>query len=112
MTTKQSKKSTPRKSSAMQFLDSLTGGPLTITGILKTLRECDEISQKDFAKQLGISKQNLCDIEKGRKAVTPSRAALFAEKLGYPPTAFIRIALQEELDRAGIMITISAVDAA
>ena len=69
-------------------------------------------SAKDFAKQLGISKQNLCDIEKGRKAVTPSRAALFAEKLGYPPTAFIRIALQEELDRAGIMITISAVDAA
>jgi transcriptional regulator with XRE-family HTH domain len=112
MTTKQGKKSAPRKSSAMQFLENLTGGPLTISEILKTLRECDEISQKDFAKQLGISKQNLCDIEKGRKAVTPSRAAMFAKKLGYPPTSFIRIALQEELDHAGIKITISSIDAA
>jgi transcriptional regulator with XRE-family HTH domain len=112
MTTKLNKKATPRKSSAMQFLENITGGPLTIAKILKTLRECDEISQKDFAKQLGISKQNLCDIEKGRKAVTPSRAAMFAKKLGYPPTSFIRIALQEELDRAGIKITINSIDAA
>ena len=112
MTTKQGKKTASRQSSAMQFLENLTGGRLTIAEILKTLRECDEVSQKDFATQLGISKQNLCDIEKGRKAVTPSRAAMFAKKLGYPPTAFIRIALQEELDRAGILITIRSIDAA
>ena len=88
----------------MAFMENISGGPLTISGIIKSLRECDEISQKDFAALLGISKQNLCDIEKGRKAVTPSRAAIFAQKLGYPLTAFIRIALQEELDRAGVKL--------
>lgn len=112
MSTKQGKRSRSQKSNAMLFLENLTGGPLTIAEILKSLRECDEVSQKDFAGQLGISKQNLCDIEKGRKAVTPSRAAIFAQKLGYPPTSFIRIALQEELDRAGLKIKINSVDAA
>jgi transcriptional regulator with XRE-family HTH domain len=112
MTTKQAKRSKSGKSDAMLFLEKISGGQLTISGILKSLRECDEISQKDFAARLGISKQNLCDIEKGRKAVTPSRAAIFAIKLGYPPTAFIRIALQEELDRAGVKIHINSVDAA
>ena len=96
----------------MRFLEKISGGPLTISGILKSLRECEKISQKYFASQLGISKQNLCDIEKGRKAVAPSRAAIFAQKLGYPPTAFIRIALQEELDRAGVKLNIASVDAA
>ena len=109
MTTKRPKSA---KSDAMLFMEKISGGPLTISGILKSLRECDEISQKDFAAQLGISKQNLCDIEKRRKAVTPSRAAIFAQKLGYPPTAFMRIALQEELDRAGIKIRINSIDAA
>jgi transcriptional regulator with XRE-family HTH domain len=106
------KKTMLQKTSAMLFLEDLTGGPITIAEILKSLRECDEISQKDFAKMLGISKQNLCDIEKSRKAVTPSRAAIFAQKLGYPPTAFIRVALQEELDKAGLKIKIRSVDAA
>ncbi len=112
MNTKQIKRSKSPKSDAMAFLEKIGGGPLTIAGIIKSLRVCDEISQKDFAALLGISKQNLCDIEKGRKAVTPSRAALFAQKLGYPPTTFIRIALQEELDRAGIKLQINSVDAA
>jgi len=112
MTTKPTKRSKSKKSEAMLFMEKITGGPLTIAGILKSMRESDEISQKDFAAQLGISKQNLCDIEKGRKAVTPSRAAIFAQKLGYPPTAFIRIALQEELDRAGVKLQINSVDVA
>jgi transcriptional regulator with XRE-family HTH domain len=112
MRARHAKFSKSRKSKAMLFLEKISGGQLTISGILKSLRECDEISQKDLAARLGISKQNLCDIEKGRKAVTPSRAAIFAIKLGYPPTAFIRIALQEELDRAGVKIHINSVDAA
>lgn len=112
MNTKHTKRSKSPKSDAMLFMEKISGGPLTIAGILKSLRECDEISQKEFATQLGISKQSLCDIEKGRKSVSPSRAAIFALKLGYPPTTFICIALQEELDRAGVKIHIHSVDAA
>ncbi len=112
MTTKKVTRSKSKKSDAMQFLEKRTGGPLTIAKILKSMRDSDEITQKDFAALLGISKQNLCDIEKGRKSVTPSRAAIFAQKLGYSPTVFIRIALQEELDRAGVKLQISSVDVA
>jgi transcriptional regulator with XRE-family HTH domain len=112
MSTKTSKRPKTKKSDALLFLEKITGGPLTVASILKSMRESDELSQKDFAALLGISKQNLCDIEKGRKAVSPSRAAIFAQKLGYPPTAFIRIALQEELDRAGVKLRVSSVDVA
>ena len=100
-----------KKSEAMRFLEKISGGPLTLAEILKTLRQCDEISQQAFAAKLGLSKQNLCDIEKGRKFVSSARAALFAKSLGYPPTYFIQLALQEELNRAGVKLKIS-VDAA
>src|SRR5262245_20746573 len=91
-----------KKSDAMRFLEKISGGRLTIAQILKTIREPDDLSQQGFAAKLGISKQNLCVIEKGRKFVSSARAALFATKLGYPPTYFIQRALQEELDRAGV----------
>lgn len=100
-----------KKSSATAFLDGLTGGPLTIGEILRSLRKSDELTQEQFASTLEISKQHLCDIEKGRKAVSPSRAAIFARRLGQSPTFFIQIALQEELDSAGVRIKIR-VDAA
>lgn len=100
-----------KKSEAMRFLEKISGGPLTMAEILKTIRKSDETSQQDFAKKLGISKQNLCDIEKGRKFVSSARAAVFARKLGYPPTYFIQHALQEELDRAGVRLKVT-VDAA
>ncbi len=78
-----------KKSEAMLFLEKISGGPLTIAEALKSLRQCDEVSQQAFAAKLGLSKQNLCDIEKGRKFVSPARAALFAKRLGYPQMYFI-----------------------
>jgi hypothetical protein len=57
---------------------------------------------------LGISKSHLCDIEKGRKLVSPERAARFAEILGYLPATFVRLALQDIVDRAelGLPVTV------
>ena len=57
-------------------------GPMTIGRFLKAFRESEEVTQADYAKQLGISKANLCDIEKGRKLVGVERAAKFAKVLG------------------------------
>ena len=95
------------KSDAMKFMEKISDGPLTVAGILRSLRQCEEVSQQGFAKKLGISKQNLCDIERGRKSVSASRAAVFAKKLGFPPTLFIQVALQDELDRAGVRIKVT-----
>ena len=97
------------KSEAVQFLESLTNGPLTIGSLLFSLRKSEEISQVAFAKKLGISKQTLCDIEKERTAVSSARAARFANKLKFPPAFFIQLALQEELKREGIRLSVKQV---
>lgn len=100
-----------KKSETMQFLEKLTGGPLTIAELLYALRKSDDLTQQEFSEKLEISKQHLCDIERGRKGVTPARAAVFATKLGQPPAFFIQLALDEELKNAGLKIKIK-VDAA
>jgi hypothetical protein len=52
------------------------------------------------------SRSHLCDVEKGRKVVSPERAAAWAETLGFPPTVFVKLALQEQLDRAGVKMSV------
>jgi transcriptional regulator with XRE-family HTH domain len=60
------------------------------------------MSQVECAKALGVSKSHLCDVEKGRKALSPERAARWAEVLGYPESVHVRLAIQAELDAAGL----------
>lgn len=99
-----------KKSDAVKFLEKISGGPLTLGQLLESIRLGDEISQVKFAEKLDISKSHLCDIEKGRKPVSASRAADFAKILGYSPEQFVRLALQDELNRSGLdlIITVQA----
>ncbi len=90
---------------AMELLESLYG-PVTLGGMLWSLRMCDEISQAEFARRLGVSRSHLCDVEKGRKVVSPERAAAWAKVLGFPETVFVKLALQEQLDRAGVKMNV------
>lgn len=96
---------------AEQFLEKLTGGPLTFARMLQSVRLGEEISQVDFAESLDISRSHLCDIEKGRKSVSAERAARFARILGYSEAQFVRLALQAQLDAADLPYLVS-VDAA
>lgn len=107
MITKKRKKTKRTKSSAMKFLDSVAGTEFNFATMLRSIREADEISQIEFANLLGISRQNLCDIEKKRKGVSPERAASFARTLGYPETVFVTLALQDEVDRGGLRLRVS-----
>ena len=95
---------------AMELFESIDG-PMTLGGMLWSLRMCDEISQSEFARRLGVSRSHLCDVEKGRKLVSPERAAAWAKVLGFPETVFVKLALQEQLDRAGVKMNVQ-VDAA
>lgn len=90
----------------LEKLEAITGGPLTLGKLIWSIRMSDDISQVDFAKKLKISKQHLCDIEHGRKAVSVKLAAEYATKLGYSEKQFVRLALQDELDRAGLMFEV------
>jgi transcriptional regulator with XRE-family HTH domain len=75
-------------------------GPMTIGLFLRSFRESDELSQTDYAKKLCISRANLCDIEKGRKLVSPERAAKMAKILGVPQEVLVQLAIQDELRQA------------
>ena len=64
------------------------------------------IPQPAFARTLGISKSHLNDIEKGRKAVSPERAARFAQELGYSEARLVKLALQDLVDRGGLKLQV------
>ena len=60
------------------------------------------MTQVEMAKILGTSKQELCNIEKGRKTVSVERAVFFAKKLNMPPKSFAKYALQDQLNKTGL----------
>ncbi len=91
-----------KKSKAAKYLESLTDGPLTMSKILTSIRNGEEMTQAQFAEILGISRSNLCDIEKNRRFISVEMAARFAERLGDSKKQFIRIALQDQLNRVGL----------
>jgi transcriptional regulator with XRE-family HTH domain len=90
------------KSNAMRILEKITGGPLTLGRAIESIRKSEELSQDECARKLGVSKSHLCDVEKGRKTVSSERAAKWARLLGYPESVLVRLALQGELDAAGL----------
>ncbi|MES2217939.1 MAG: helix-turn-helix transcriptional regulator [Pseudomonadota bacterium] len=84
---------------------AITGVKLTLGKLIWAIRQADDIAQIDFAKKLQISKQQLSDIEHG-KAVSPKLAAKYAKILGYPTEQFIRLALQDLVDRLNLNVQV------
>ena len=82
-------------------------GVLTFAEWIFAFREGEKLSQKKMADLLGISKQSICNLEKGRRIPTPSRAALIAEKLGMIPESFIELALQDNLRKESLYYKVS-----
>ncbi len=91
---------------ARPFLEKLIAEPMSFACMLRSIRECDEVSQAELARRLGISRAHICDIEKGRNFLGPERAANFAKVLGYSPEQFVRLALQDQVYAAGLRMTV------
>ena len=81
---------------------------LSLADILRSTRLCNEETQTIFSKKLGISVKHLSDIENGRKAISPERAALFARKLGHLEEFFVLTAINDYLRNKKINITVSS----
>ncbi len=92
-------KKTKQINDAESFLDNLLGGPATFGGLLHSIRLCQEISQTDFAYKLGMSRSQLCDIEKGRKIVSPKKALEYAKVLKHSKILFLQTALQDQINQ-------------
>ena len=87
-------------------IEKITKTKLTLGKLIWSIRKADAESQVDFADKLKITKQHLCDIEHDRKSISPKLAAQYAEILGYSKEQFIRLALQDMLDRDGLNVQI------
>jgi transcriptional regulator with XRE-family HTH domain len=104
MTTKRS--SGGSFASDQTFLEDLIGGPLTLGAALSGIRESDGQSLAQFAARLGISRSHLCDIEQGRRTISPERAARFAKALKQHQAQFVRLALQDQVRIAGLRLKV------
>jgi transcriptional regulator with XRE-family HTH domain len=82
-------------------------GRLTLGKAIRSIRLCDEITQIDFAKQLKVSTQYLCDLEHDRKTISAKQAKKFADILGYSSNQFIILAIQDTLERDGIHLIVN-----
>jgi transcriptional regulator with XRE-family HTH domain len=92
-----------RKSSkAQKSLERISGKALNLNNLLLAIRQGEEMTQIEFAKLLGVSKQYLCDMEHGRRFASPKAAEQYAKKLGYSPQQFVRLWLQDLIEREGI----------
>ena len=79
---------------------------MSLGKFLEAVRLGDQMTQPEFAKKLGLSKSHLNDIEKGRKAVSPDRAARFAKILGYAQARLVKLALQDLLNKGGLKLQV------
>jgi len=86
----------------MEVLEGIAEAPLTLGALVRAVRLGEGQSQAEFARRLGISKQHLSEVERGRKAVAAERAARWAGLLGYSEKQFVRLALQDAVARAGL----------
>jgi transcriptional regulator with XRE-family HTH domain len=96
-----------RSRQTKEFLEKLSGGPLTFGRLLTAIREGEGMAQVEFAAKLCVSRSHLCDIEKGRKVVGAARAAHFAKILGYSPENFVALALQAQVREAGLKLNVT-----
>lgn len=93
----------------LKYIEKITSTKLTLGKLIWSIRQADNISQVDFASKLKITRQHLCDIEHDRKAVSPKLAAKYATILGYSTVQFIRLSLQDLVDREGLNVQVEII---
>lgn len=67
----------------------------------------EDMSQVEFAKFLGVSKQRLCDIEHDRFAVSIKLAKEFAKKLDLPAEWLVKLTLQHQINKDKLSLKVS-----
>jgi transcriptional regulator with XRE-family HTH domain len=103
MSTKKNRSMTEKTLAA---LEGISKRKLTVGNLLWAIRESDDLSLAEFSKKLGISRQYLCDLEHGRRTLSVKMAAEFAKKLGHSPVQFVRLTIQEEVQRSGLRLDV------
>ena len=82
-------------------------GPLTFADLLLIQREDKDWTQTKMAAKLKISKQKLCDFEKGRRLPSVKTVAEWAKKMKQPQEVWVQLVLQDQLRRSKLNLKIS-----
>ena len=77
--------------------------PISFGEMLQAYRKTNEHTQVEMAEILGISKQDLCNIEKGRKIASQERAISFANALGLPKKLLLNMRFKISFTRPVLM---------
>lgn len=101
---------TTKKKSYFEKLEK-TYGALTFGEMLSSWRKSEKKTQATFARKIGLSAQNLNDLEKGRRIPTATRAAKIAQKLGLPVKGMIQLAVRDSLAKEGFKFDVKLEDA-
>lgn len=82
-------------------------GPLTFGDLLFIQREDKGWTQTKMAGVLNISKQKLCDFEKGRRLPSIKTVAKWAKKMKQPQEVWVQVVLQDQFRRDKLKLKVS-----
>lgn len=82
-------------------------GLLAFSDLLLIQREDQGWTQVKMADVLKISKQKLCDFEKGRRLPSVKTVAKWAKKMKQPQEVWVQIVLQDQLRRNKLKLKVS-----
>lgn len=97
MTTKLVSKSIPARQALSATISAMSFGEM-----VRSMRLCDEVTQADLARKLGVSRQFLNAVELGKSQVGLDFAKRVADALQYSAEPFAEILIREQLKKAGI----------
>ena len=88
-----------KKSDAMKFLDEVIGHRQSFGSMLRALRLADGQTLQEYATRLGLTRQQLSDIERGVRIVSEEKASKFAKKLKHSEKSFVRQVIEDRLTK-------------
>jgi transcriptional regulator with XRE-family HTH domain len=80
--------------------------PGTLAELVQAVRAKEGLSYTEMGALVGASRGALCDIERGRRLISAALAARWAEALGYEAKPFVQLALQADIDAAGLKLRV------
>lgn len=92
------------------FLD-VVWDQATLGSMIASLRQCEEISQKDLAEAIGVSKQFLSNVENNRKSVGIKFVSKVAKSLDYPIEPFLELLVKDQIEKEGYKVNVSITSA-
>ena len=97
---------TTKRRDALELLEKLTGGPLTLGEFLASIRKGEDWSLADMGHKIGISRTHLWEIEHNKRTVSPGKAAEIAKRLGYDAGQMVELALQAVVDECRLKLVV------